>query len=73
MFSFFIFFRANVFQDKLDNISFLFKFHLTSLELSDDQIPSALFTTFKKKWKVNTWNIGSSHSEVFSELGFMTL
>ena len=43
------FFRANVFQVKLDNISFLFKFNLTSLQLSDDQIPSAMFTIFKKK------------------------
>ena len=54
LFYFFIFFRANVFQVKLDNILFLFKFNLTSHELSDDQIPSALFTKFKKKQKVNT-------------------
>ena len=30
LFCFFMFFRANVFQVKLDNISFLFKFNLTS-------------------------------------------
>ena len=29
-FSFFLFFRTNVFQVKLGNISFLFKFNLTS-------------------------------------------
>ena len=29
LFCFFIFFRANVFHVKLDNISFLFKFNLT--------------------------------------------
>ena len=58
---------------KLDNISFLFKFNMTSHYLSDDQIPLALFTNFKKKRKVNTWNIGSSHPEVFYKIGFMTL
>ena len=30
LFCFFMFFRANVFQVKLDNISFLFKFNLRS-------------------------------------------
>ena len=30
LFSFFMFFRANVFQIKIDNISFPFKFNLTS-------------------------------------------
>ena len=30
LFCFFMFFRANVFQLKLDNISFLFKFNLRS-------------------------------------------
>ena len=30
LFCFFMFFRANVFQVELDNISFLFKFNLTS-------------------------------------------
>ena len=63
-----MFFCTNVFQVKLDNISFLFKFNLTSNSLSDDQIPSALFTKFKKK-KANKWNIGSSHSEVFNKIG----
>ena len=48
------FFRANVFQVKLDKISFLFKFKLASHKLSDNQIPSALFTKLKKKRKVNT-------------------
>ena len=46
-----LFFRTNVFQVKLDNISFLHKFNLTSHWLSDDQIPSSLFTTYKKNEK----------------------
>ena len=46
--------NTNVFQVKLNNILFLFKFNLTPHELSDDQIPSALFTKFQKKRKVNT-------------------
>ena len=48
LFCFFMFFRANAFQIKLNNISFPFKFNMTSHYLSDDQIPSALFTIFKK-------------------------
>ena len=42
-------FRGNVSQVKLDNISILFKFNLTSHYLSDIQIPSALFTKFMTK------------------------
>ena len=68
-----MFFRGNVSQVKLDNISILFKFNLTSHYLSDIQIPSALFTKFKKKRKVSTWNIGSSHAEVFCKIAFMAL
>ena len=73
LFCFVTFFRANVFQVKLDKISFPFKFKLASHKLSDNQIPSALFTKLKKKRKVNTWNIRSSHAEVFYKIGFMTL
>ena len=68
-----MFFRTNIFQVKLNNILFLFKFNLTSHELSDDQIPSVLFTKFQKKQKVNTWNIGGSLSEVFYKIRFSTL
>ena len=53
-FCFFMFFFANVSQVKLDNISFLFIFNLTLHKLSDDQIPSAIFSRFKNKRKVNT-------------------
>ena len=53
-FCFFMFFCPNVFQVKLDNILFLFKFNLTSHQLSDNQIPSALFAKLKKKHWVNT-------------------
>ena len=67
LFCFFMFFRANGFQVKLNKSSFLFKFNLTSHQLSDDQIPSALLTILKKKRKVN------SHSEVFCKIDFMTL
>ena len=70
---FFMFFRANDFQEKLGNNSFIFKFNLTSHQLSDDQFPSVLFTKFEKKPKVNTRNIGSSYSEVFYKISFMTL
>ena len=49
LFCFVVFFRANVFQVKLDNISFLFKFKLTSHYLSDDQIPSAIYNIQKEK------------------------
>ena len=48
---FFMFFRANDFQEKLGNNSFIFKFNLTSHQLSDDQFPSVLFTKFEKKPK----------------------
>ena len=69
---FLCFFRANVFQVKLGNTSFLFKFNLTS-HLSDDQIPSDLFTKFKKKMKSKYMNHQRQPLTGFLQISFMTL
>ena len=67
---FFMFFRANISQVKLDKVSFLF--NRVTLIIRRSSSFSSIYKILKET-KVNTRNIGSNHPEVFCKIGFMTL